>query len=73
MKITFDDKSYIDCQKSNNPGKIMISISAKDHIDPLKKITNTVEITYEEFKKLISDISPSVGFYVQPPENIKSI
>ncbi len=56
MKITFEDKSYIDCAKSANPGKVIITISAKDHTDSLKKITNAVEITIEEFKKLISDI-----------------
>ncbi len=56
MKITFEDKSYIECMKSANPGKIIITISAKDHADPLKKITNAVEITTEEFKKLISEI-----------------
>lgn len=55
MKITFEDKSYIECVKSDNPGKVVITISAKDHNDPLKKITNAVEITNEEFKKLISD------------------
>ena len=56
MKITFADRSYIDCQKSKEPGKIYVIISAKDAVDPLKKITNTVELTNEEFKKLISDI-----------------
>lgn len=56
MKITFEDKSYIECLKSDNPGKIIVTISAKDHSDPLKKITNAVEITVEEFKKLISDV-----------------
>lgn len=56
MKITFDDKSFIECKKSDNPGKVIITISAKDHNDPLKKITNAVEITVEEFKKLISDV-----------------
>lgn len=56
MKITFDDKSFIECKKSDNPGKVVITISAKDHNDPLKKITNAVEITVEEFKKLISDV-----------------
>lgn len=54
MKIVFEDKSYIDCVKSDNPGKIIITISAKDHNDPLKKITNAVEITTEEFKQLIN-------------------
>jgi len=57
MKITFEDKSYIECVKSDNPGKVIITISAKDRTDPLKKITNAVEITTEEFKKLISDAS----------------
>lgn len=57
MKITFEDKSYIECIKSDNPGKVIITISAKDHTDPLKKITNAVEITSEEFKRLISDVS----------------
>lgn len=56
MKIIFDDKSFIECSKSDNPGKIVITISALDRSDPLKKITNAVEISTEEFKKLISDV-----------------
>lgn len=56
MKITFADKSYVECKKSTNPGKIVITISAKDHENPLKRIVNAVEITAEEFKKLISDV-----------------
>lgn len=56
MKIIFEDKSYIDCYKSNSPGKVVIVISAKDQSDALKKITNAVELTAEEFKKLISDV-----------------
>lgn len=56
MKISFDDKSYLECKKSDTPGKVMIIISAKDQENPLKKITNAVEITLEEFKQLISDV-----------------
>ncbi len=56
MKIEFEDKSYIECHKSDNPGKIVISISAKDHENPLKKITNAVELTTEQFRKLVSDV-----------------
>jgi nitrate reductase NapAB chaperone NapD len=56
VKIQFEDKSYIECRKSDNPGKILIIISAKDHDSPLKKITNAVEITTAEFKQLISDV-----------------
>jgi nitrate reductase NapAB chaperone NapD len=55
MKQVFEDKSFIEIAKSDNPGKIVITISAKDRSDPLKKITNAVEITAEDFKKLISD------------------
>ena len=56
MKITFDDKSFISCEKSNNPGKIIITISAKDGNDALKKITNAVEISMDQFKELIGDV-----------------
>lgn len=56
MKITFEDKSYIECRKSDNPDKIIVIISAKDHDNPLKKITNAVEISTAEFKQLISDV-----------------
>jgi hypothetical protein len=56
MKIQFNDGSYIECSKSNNPNKIMIIISAKDNENPLKKINNAVEISVEEFKTLISDM-----------------
>lgn len=56
MKITFDDKSYIEVRKSGEPGKVIVIISAKDHENALKKITNAVEITTAEFKQLISDV-----------------
>jgi hypothetical protein len=55
MKILFEDNSYIECKKSTE-GKIIIIISAKDHNNALKKITNAVEISDEDFKKLISDV-----------------
>ena len=56
MKIEFADRSFIECRKSDQPGKIIIIISAKDHENPLKKINNAVELSKEEFKKLLSDI-----------------
>lgn len=55
MKIQFDDRSYIECRKSDD-GKIIFIISAKDQSNPLKKTTNTVELTVSEFKLLIADI-----------------
>jgi len=54
MKIQFDDKSYIECRKLND--KIIVIVSAKDYNNPLKKITNSVELNIEEFRKLISDV-----------------
>lgn len=55
-KQIFADKSTVEIVKSSNPGKILISISARDGIDATKKIINAVEITIEEFKSLISDV-----------------
>lgn len=57
MKITFEDKSYVEIKKSTNDNKIYIIIQAKDQNNPLKKITNSVEVTEEEFKKLMSEIN----------------
>jgi hypothetical protein len=56
MRITFDDKSFVECKRSDNPGKVMIVISASDRSDPLKKTTNAVEISQEEFQKLVADV-----------------
>ena len=56
MKIVFDDKSYVMCYMSDEPGKVVIVISASDKADNLRKIINSVELTLEEFKKLISDV-----------------
>lgn len=53
MKIEFSDKSYIECKK-NEAGKMVIIIQAKDQNNPLKKITNAVELTVEQFELLIS-------------------
>lgn len=56
MKIEFEDRSFIECKKSENSDKIIILIQAKDYNNPLKKITNAVEMSIEDFKKLISEI-----------------
>jgi nitrate reductase NapAB chaperone NapD len=57
MKILFEDKSYIEIKKSDNAGKIMVIISAKNHDNPLKKTTNAVELDVSQFKELISDLN----------------
>ena len=56
MKIEFDDKSFVEIKMSDIPGKILIMIQAKDYSNPLKKITNAVDLSMDEFKKLIGDI-----------------
>lgn len=58
MKIQFEDKSYINCEKNNE--KIIITVAAKDYANPLKKITNSVELTLEEFRELISDVQAQI-------------
>jgi hypothetical protein len=55
-KIIFDDKSFIECKKAEHSNKIIIIITAKDYDNPLKMISNAVEITEEQFKKLVSEI-----------------
>ena len=57
MKIEFDDKSYIEVVKSAAPNKIVISIQAKDYDNPLKKITNSVEITKDQFQLFLDEMS----------------
>lgn len=52
MKITFPDQSYIEVSKSITD-KIIITIAAKDHNNPLTTIANSVELTLEQFNKLI--------------------
>lgn len=56
MKIEFADKSHVEIKRSSEPGKVLITIQAKDHENNLKKITNCVEVSDEQFKHLISDV-----------------
>ena len=55
-KIVFEDKSSIECRKSDKEDHIIIIVSAKDQENPRKKTINAVEITTEEFRKLVSEV-----------------
>ena len=55
MKIQLDKHSFVEIQKDND--KIKIIIAAKDQNNNLKTIINAVEITEEQYKELISDVS----------------
>ena len=55
MKIAFDDKSYIDVQKSGD--KVIIIIQAKDTENPRKNITNICELTVDQFKSICAAVN----------------
>lgn len=52
MKIIFEDKSYVEVRKSDEAGKVLVIIGARDVNNSLKNIVNCVELTKEEFQKL---------------------
>lgn len=56
MKIEFKDQSFIECKKSDTTNKIVIIIQAKDSENPLKKITNIVELTSDELNQLLEGL-----------------
>lgn len=56
MRIDFEDKSFIVFEHSHSPGKVIISLGAKNFKNPLETIVNSVEISLEEFNKLANDI-----------------
>jgi len=59
MKISFDDKSYIEVKMSND--KILISISGKDYKTPNTFIANSAEISIEDLKKLLLSIGIQIN------------
>ena len=56
-KIIFDDKSYIEVSKSEQPDKIFITIAAKASDNAYKLIANCVELTKEQLLELVHSIS----------------
>ena len=58
MKINFPDKSYIEATKSDNsPGKIIITIAARDSKNPRSMIASSAELTKEEFDSIFNEFS----------------
>ncbi len=53
MKILFENQSYIEVAKSHTPGKIIITIAAKNNEKPLETIANSVELSEEQFNNLV--------------------
>lgn len=52
MKITFEDKSFLEIVQSNDPDLIIISVGAKDYQNNRKLIVNSIEITKDQFQEL---------------------
>lgn len=56
MRIDFEDKSFISFEHSTSPGKVIISLGAKNFKNPLETIINSAELSLEEFNNLVNDI-----------------
>ena len=61
MRIDFEDKSYVEIRRSTEPSKLLLLIQARDYSDPMKRITNSVELTEQQLMQLTSEfIKPSL-------------
>jgi len=58
MRLDFDEcgKNFVEIRENKETGTIFISLSSQDSEDLLKTIVNSVEITKEQFRELISGI-----------------
>ena len=56
MKVTFEDSSFIEIKHSDVSDKVSITISAKDHVNPLKRITNACDVSMDDFKKMVKEV-----------------
>lgn len=56
MKIFFEDKSYLEFERSAEPDKVMVTILAKDPNNQNKNIANSVEITSEQLVELFNSV-----------------
>jgi hypothetical protein len=54
MRVDFQDKSYVAAESKED--KVIISIGAASQDDPLSMVVNTVELSREEFDKLILNL-----------------
>jgi hypothetical protein len=55
MKIEFDGSNFIECAMVGED-KVAVILSARDGQAKNKSIINSVEVTLEEFRQLVSDI-----------------
>lgn len=56
MRVDFEDASFISFEHSQSPGKVIISLGAKNFKNPQETIVNAAEITINQFNDLVNDI-----------------
>jgi len=57
MRIEFDDGGWIEIVRAKTPGKVIVTVAAKDDKNSLTKHINSAEVTNVEFAQLIQSIS----------------
>lgn len=57
MKISFDDKSYIEISKSATPDKVFITVAAKSVTNANQLIANCIELTTEQLLTLLHSVT----------------
>ena len=55
MRITFEDKSFIEIQHSS-PGKVHVSVVGRDAANILKINVNSAEVSYQQLVDLIASL-----------------
>lgn len=56
MKISFEDGTYIDFSRSNNPGKIWVSIATRNPDNPTQLQISHAEILGAQLKEIAEKI-----------------
>jgi hypothetical protein len=56
MKISFEDGTYIDFSRSNNPNKIWVSIATKNKDNPMELHISHAEIASAQLKEITEKI-----------------
>lgn len=60
MRIEHDDKSFIEMTLSHNPGKVFITLGARDPNNILKLNISTDEITLKQLGEMIKDLNVEI-------------
>ena len=60
MRISFDDKSFIEIELSTTPGKVHVSIGARDADNILKINVQSAEITLQQLSDLVYSLNVQI-------------